>query len=108
MALLDLLPAAERDRLLSAAERVHLEQGAVLEWPNQPAVHVYFPVDCVASVLLLLDDGAAVETGLVGCDGVVGLHLFLGAATTPNRVEVQVPGEAWRLPAAALLAAAGW
>ena len=49
-------------------------------------------------------DGTTAEMGLVGQEGVVGIALFMGGDTTPNRAIVQVAGEAFRLPAPALRA----
>jgi CRP-like cAMP-binding protein len=37
--------------------------------------------------------------GLAGNDGVVGVALFLGGDTTPNRAVVQVAGGAFKMPA---------
>ena len=59
--------------------------------------HVYFPTTSVVSTLYTMEDGATVEMGLVGTDGVVGVHLFLGADTTPSQAVVVVGGEAFRI-----------
>ncbi len=37
--------------------------------------------------------------GLAGSDSVVGVALFLGGDTTPNRAIVQIAGDAYRLDA---------
>lgn len=95
------LPDDDRRRLQARAERVRLELRQVLYWPDEPIAHVYFPIDAVGSLLTLLGDGVAVEAGLVGREGVVGLPLFLGAERTHGRAVCQVTGDAWRLPAAA-------
>ena len=79
-ALLARLPPDEYRRLLPDLERVRLAAKQVLYGPGEPIAHAWFPVDCVVSLLTVLADGAAVETGLVGREGVVGLPLFLGAA----------------------------
>jgi CRP-like cAMP-binding protein len=98
---LDALPDDDRRRLQARAERVHLEVGQGLYWPDEPIAHAYFPVDAVGSLLTLLGAGATVEAGLVGREGVVGLPLFLGAGATHGRAVCQLAGDAWRLPAAA-------
>ena len=67
---------------------------------NLPIEHVYFPVDCVISILAQLEDGVEIELATVGNEGMVGLPLFLGSDTTPGRAFAQVSGEAYRLPAA--------
>jgi CRP-like cAMP-binding protein len=48
----------------------------------------------------------AVEAGLVGAEGLVGLPAVLGAAAAPHRAVCQLPGTAWRLPAVAFAAEA--
>jgi len=64
--------------------------------------HIYFPTTSVVSTLYTMEDGATAEMGLVGTDGVVGVHLFLGGDTTPNRALVVVGGEAFRMKAKTL------
>jgi CRP-like cAMP-binding protein len=105
-ALLGRLPHAEYQRLAPALERVHLAAKELLYVPGKPITHVYFPIDCVISLLTVFRNGKAVETGLVGREGVAGLPLFLGVTSGPQRAICQIAGEAWRLPAAAFLAAA--
>jgi CRP-like cAMP-binding protein len=98
---LQYLPPDDRRRLESRATRVALELRQVLYWPDEPITHVWFPVDGIGSLLTLLGAGDTVEAGLVGREGVIGLPLFLGAEATHGRAVCQVPGDAWRLPAAA-------
>jgi len=48
-------------------------------------------------------DGATAEMGLVGNEGVVGIALFMGGETTPNRAVVQGGGAALRMKAKSML-----
>ncbi len=103
--LLDALPRTEQRLLDSHLERVRLEHGQTLYWPDVPITHVYFPDDRTPSVVSLVSHGAGgeeVEAGLVGREGMAGLPVFLGAEAAPHRALAQVPGEAWRMPATAL------
>jgi CRP-like cAMP-binding protein len=68
--------------------------------------YVYFPVQCVLSALLIMDDGHAIEVATVGSEGVAGLPAFLQADTSLTRVIVQVAGGALRMKADALAAEA--
>src|SRR5919197_6689195 len=61
--------------------------------------HAYFPGRGVVSALAVMEDGRAIEVATVGNEGMVGLPLLVGAKTAPNRVIVQVPGEALRMGA---------
>lgn len=98
--LLSALPRREHRLLRPALEPVVLEAEQVLYEPGEPIRHVYFPERGVISVLAIMEDGAGVEAGLVGREGMAGLPLFLGRDTAPFRVVVQVHGTAQRLAAA--------
>jgi len=64
--------------------------------PNQPIENIYFPLDAVASILAVTEEGL-VEVGTVGNEGVVGLPVFLGAETSPGKCLIQMAGEAERI-----------
>ena len=65
---------------------------------NPPSLqHVYFPADPIVSLLYVTKDGASAEIAVVGNEGVVGVALFMGGETTPNRAVVQSAGAAYRL-----------
>jgi CRP-like cAMP-binding protein len=61
--------------------------------------YIYFPTTAVVSLLYTTEDGSTAEIGLTGNDGVVGITLFLGGDTTPNRAVVQIAGGAFRMKA---------
>jgi CRP-like cAMP-binding protein len=63
--------------------------------------HVYFPLSGVISLVTVMAGGGAAEVATVGSEGMVGLPVFLGADFAPCEALCQVPGEAWRMPAAA-------
>jgi len=97
--LLDALPAEDYERLLSDLEPVTLALGAVVYESGGQMQHVYFPTTSHVSLLYTMLDGATAEMGLVGNEGVVGIALFMGGDTTPNRAVVQGGGEALRMKA---------
>ncbi len=53
---------------------------------------VYFPIDCVLSVVSRMKDGTQIEVGTIGREGVSAIPLLLGAKTTANECYCQVPG----------------
>ena len=61
---------------------------------------LYFPTTCIVSLLYTMTDGATAEMELVGNDGIVGIALFMGGNTVPNRAVAQVAGDAFSVPAA--------
>jgi CRP-like cAMP-binding protein len=81
-------------------ELVSLGLRHVLYEPDVPIEYVYFPIDGVMSMLTLLENDIEVEVGTVGNEGMIGLPVFLGSEITPGRALAQVPGQAYRLPAA--------
>jgi len=96
------LPRAEYARVASELERVALATKQVLFDVDRPIEHVYFPEDCVASIVGIMADGSAVETATVGREGIVGLPVFLGTDRTAAQAFCQVPGEALRMGSRAL------
>lgn len=98
--LLASLPDAERKRLSPYLEEVVLDFRQVLIEPNKEITEVYFPHDAITSTIQEMYDGAAVETGLMGLEGLVGVQLWLHARTTPTRTFVQVAGKAHQMSAA--------
>src|SRR5690349_18934411 len=95
--LLDALPDDERARLVAHLERVMLSLGDVIYDPGGCLDHIYFPTTSVVSLLYTMEDGMTAEMGLAGNDGAVGIALFLGGDTTPNRAVVQLAGSAYRM-----------
>ena len=99
--LLATLPRADSRRLLPHLEPVVIGMPAVLYEPGMPMAHVYFPADCVFSLLTVLQDGTAVEGATVGNEGLLGLPVVLGIDIVPVRVLCQLSGTALRMPATA-------
>lgn len=94
------LPHAEYMRLLPGLEPLTLRLGEVIQEAAAPIRHVYFPVDCVVCLLAPADDHQALEVGLVGHEGMVGISLALGVGVSSVRVLVQESGTAMRMKAA--------
>ncbi|MDH3280942.1 MAG: Crp/Fnr family transcriptional regulator [Gammaproteobacteria bacterium] len=95
--LLAALPVNVRERLQPELELVHLAVGKVLYEAHDALSHVYFPTTAIVSLLYTMENGSTAEMGIVGCDGVVGIAVFMGGDTTPNRAVVQSAGDAFRL-----------
>jgi CRP-like cAMP-binding protein len=98
--LLGALPTADLRRIRKGLEVVEMPLGEVVYESGRPQTHVYFPTDCIVSLLYVLENGASAEIAVVGYEGVVGVSLFMGGETTPSRAVVQSAGAACRLPAA--------
>lgn len=61
--------------------------------------HVYFPNDSLVSLLTIVDEHMALEVGLVGREGMVGVPLALGMNHSSVRSLVQGSGVAMRMKA---------
>ena len=82
---------------------VPLVQSQTLNAPGAAIEHVYFPTAGVVSLIASLDDGSAVEVGLIGPEGMVGTPVLLGSETASNEAFVQLNGHALRIPTTVLL-----
>lgn len=63
--------------------------------------HVYFPVDCVVSLVTLVDGHLPIECGVIGSEGMVGVSVALGVTTSSVEAVVLAPGTALRMHASA-------
>jgi CRP-like cAMP-binding protein len=95
--LLAALSAAEAERVFPHLQSVAMPLGKVLYESGDTLRHVYFPTDCIVSLLYVMEDGASAEISVVGNEGLVGIALFMGGETTPSRAIVQSAGHAYRL-----------
>jgi CRP-like cAMP-binding protein len=93
------LPEPEADRLRGHLVRVRLALGRVVQPAHHLVRKLYFPLDCVISLLYLGDEGDATEVAVVGREGLTGLTAFLGGNSSPTHAVVQTPGYALALDA---------
>jgi CRP-like cAMP-binding protein len=100
--LLSALPDAVLQRFLPGLQRVDLAQGAVLYESGGLLDYVCFPTSSIVSLLYVTEDGASAEIAVVGREGMLGVALFMGGNTMPNRAVVQGTGQAFRMRARAL------
>src|SRR5882672_8115560 len=95
--LLAAISPGERGRLYPHLRLVPMPLGEVLYESGDVLRHVYFPTDCIVSLLYMMADGASAEIAVVGNEGLVGVALFMGGETTSSRAIVQSAGGAYRL-----------
>ena len=89
------------DLLRSHLEPVPLPQKLTLSTPGTPIDQVYFVEEGMVSLVQPLENGAMIEVGMIGREGLVGLPVLLGADSSPLEAMVQIPGSALRMPASA-------
>ena len=95
--ILGALPGAEYAHIRRRLEHVDLPRGIVLEQVHEAIENVYFPIDGVASILAVGENGESVDTTMIGREGMTGLAVFLGTGQMPVRTMVQVPMRGYRL-----------
>jgi CRP-like cAMP-binding protein len=100
--LLAVLNEAEWARVAPDLVPVDLSLGQVIYEAGDRLDHVYFPSTSIVSLLYVLENGASAEIAIVGNEGIVGIALFMGGETMPNRAVVQSAGRAYRLDASVL------
>src|SRR6187455_2964801 len=102
--LLAALPPDEVKRLLPSLQQISFSLGDVVYESSGHLDYVYFPTTAIVSLLYTMENGSTAEMGLTGNDGVVGIALFMGGGTMPNRAVVQSAGDAIRMRAKVLQA----
>jgi CRP-like cAMP-binding protein len=95
--LIELLPGTDRRRLLALCEPVQLRLAESLAEPGAASRYVYFPIDGFASLVTQLGGKPTLEVGMVGREGLLGIHVALGVTKSPLHALVQGPGSAWRM-----------
>jgi len=90
--LLAALPGDEYEILLPRLHEVSFSLGEVVYEFGGHLDYVYFPTTSIVSLLYTMENGTSAEMGLTGNDGIVGIALFMGGGTMPNRAVVQSAG----------------
>jgi CRP-like cAMP-binding protein len=97
--LLASLDAGEYQRLFHLLRVIDLGAHQTLYRPGDELQHVYFPVGCVVTGVAVMDDGATVETAMIGPEGVVGVSAMTDGGRARYWTRVLLPGEALRMEA---------
>jgi CRP-like cAMP-binding protein len=101
--IISLLPAAIQQAWSPFCEPVNLKLGQILAEPGRAQSHLYFPLTAIVSWVHVLQNGASTEVTVIGPEGVVGMHLLMGAVQTPNRAIAQKSGSVLRIPLSVVL-----
>jgi CRP-like cAMP-binding protein len=101
------LPRGEYRRLLAGLEPVSLTFGETLYEQGKPIRHVYFPCDSLVSLLTPVEGHMALEVGLIGREGMLGIPLALGINDSPVLAVVQGSGTALRMTSSRFLSEHG-
>jgi CRP-like cAMP-binding protein len=97
--LLSNLPEDEQGQLARLGELVRVDVGDVLYEPGQTVRFIYFPIDCLLSLLAVAEGRMTLEVGSVGREGMIGASVVLGHEMAQVRAVVQRAGRAIRIDA---------
>ena len=94
------IPTKDYRRLRAQLEPVTLTFGQILYEPGKAIRWVYFPIDCLISLLTAVDKRRTLEVGMVGNEGMAGMPFILGIGVSGVRALVQGGGKALRMSSA--------
>jgi CRP-like cAMP-binding protein len=95
--LLDAISPASRETILSLCRPIDLPLSTLLYHPEEFPQYAYFLTSGMASIVSITEDGRAVESGMIGREGVVGGMQLLGPAAVPSQCIMQSDGAALRI-----------
>jgi CRP-like cAMP-binding protein len=89
--------------LASALQLVTHSAGQLIHRQDKPMYHAYFPLTGSLAITINTQEGASCEAAAIGNEGVLGLPIYFGLASSPNTVVQQIEGRSYRLAASAFL-----
>jgi CRP-like cAMP-binding protein len=90
------LSAQDSRALISQGEVTHLKLKRQLYSEDRPVESIYFPIDCVVSILVG-SEGSLLEMATIGNEGFVGAHALLDDGRAIGTTIVQLEGKAMRV-----------
>lgn len=96
------IPNAEQEHFSSWLDWIEMPLGQLLHESAGTLNHVHLLTTAIVSLLYVLENGASGEIAVLGNEGIVGISLFMGGASTPSRAVVQSAGKGFRFKAQVL------
>lgn len=93
------LPSGDQQRFLGCCETVELVFAQTLAAPGELLRHAYFPTESFVSLVAPINGRPALEVGLVGNEGMIGVTAILGVDVSPLHALVHGKGAALRIDA---------
>ena len=97
------LPSEDLARLLPRLTAVPLRQHDIIYSIGAAIEHAYFVETGLISLLAVSRDGNAIDTGIIGSEGVVGGMVAVSSGRSLSQVTVQISGRAMKVPISVFL-----
>lgn len=91
------LPQEDFESLAPSLQLIRVKPEEVIYRAHEPIKYVYFPTTAMLSWIGITEAGERIEVGVVGWEGMVGIPELLGYETSPYSVEVELPGQMFRI-----------
>lgn len=96
--ILNSLTESEFNEISNKLEEVDMPLGDLLYSPYEKLEYVYFPLTSVISIVTLLENGSAIESGIIGREGVSGATVVLtDEATAFSETTIQLSGKGLKM-----------
>jgi CRP-like cAMP-binding protein len=93
------LPSSVYKDIAPFIEEVYLQTGEYLYQPEDVINYLYFPETAIVSDFQILEDGKTLEVAMIGREGVAGVSSLFNSNSSPNWLQVSIPGKAVRIDA---------
>jgi CRP-like cAMP-binding protein len=80
--------------LQPSLKKIPMVQGTVLHPAGSPIEHVYFPLSGMISLLVVMETGQQIETGIIGSEGLAGGSIGNSGPSSFGQATVQIGGSA--------------
>jgi len=101
--LLNALPRDVVENIAGQLERIEVSQGTVLYETGTQVRYVYFPLDSIASLIYVMENGDSAQTVMVGPEGMVGFSSLMGCEISPSSAVMQTSGALLKIRASLLM-----
>ena len=96
--LLNSLSETDFQKIERRLEKFDMKIGEVLYDPAGNTDYIYFPETSVISIVMILENGETIESGIIGKEGFSGAAVILSREVSPQEATIQLSGECFRLP----------
>lgn len=89
------LPLDEFSLVKSRLEKIKMSLGEYLYHPAEKIERIYFPETSVISIVMVLENGETIESGIIGKEGFSGAAVLISRELSPQEATVQLSGEGY-------------